>query len=618
MVMLSAGLQSGQQPTAAEVPERPLLAPLLAPQVQLLGEMQGTGFTDRQWLIERNGQFIQLSELLYRVAEQINGRRTLEEIAAGVTEATQWIVSKENVRQLLQTKLIPWGLVRSENGSVMSPPKERPRSPLQINMRRNILNPRIIERLASVFEVLYLPPVLIPILLVAASAHGWLYFVHGIDDSVRAALYMPGGLLLVLTLAIVAGLFHELGHAAALQYGGGKVRGMGMGLYVGYPVFYIDATDGYRLGRWARVRTDLGGIYFNLVFALGLMALYLVSGQEILLGVVMIISIDIVYNLLPYVRLDGYWALADLTGIPDFFSQMRPFVRSFFPGFKGDKLPSLKPWVKLVFALYVIFTIPVLTLLFLLLLWNFPGFMLTGWDSLLYQGREFFAAQSTGDLLLMTAILVQIFLLMVTMLAVIYLLYSASRTLIRGLWNWSQPTLLRRLAGASVSLGVITLLGFFWTPYLLLASRPVPAGVQSFEITERSHVQTPVSYLQTPGVGGNHAPIWQNCGFYDTPIANENAVHSLEHGAVWVTYRPDLPEAQIERLRRLAHRHTYILVSPFPDLPAPVVVSAWGHHLHLASIEDPRLDQFWRAFRLGRQAPERGGPCTGGIGTPKE
>jgi hypothetical protein len=383
-------------------------------------------------------------------------------------------------------------------------------------------------------------------------------------------------------------------------------------------VFYTDVTDGYRLGRWARVRTDLGGIYFHLIFVLGLMALYLVSGQEVFLAVVMVISFDILYNLLPYVRLDGYWALADLTGVPDFFSQMRPFVRSFFPRLKGDKLPSLKPWVKVAFALYVIFTIPVLALLFLLIFLNFPSLIATGWDSLIYQVREFSSAQSTGGLVLKSGLASQIVLIMLSMLTVTYFVYSMSRIPIRALWNWSRPTPLRRIAGASVSLGVIALLGFLWAPDLLLVNRPVPAGVQSFEITERSHVQTPVSYVQAPAVGGNHAPIWQNCGFYDTFIANENAVHSLEHGAVWITYRSDLPEAQTKRLRQLARSHTYVLVSPAPDLPVPLVASAWGHQLHLASIEDPRLDQFVRAFRLGRQAPERGGPCTGGIGTPKE
>jgi Protein of unknown function (DUF3105) len=348
------------------------------------------------------------------------------------------------------------------------------------------------------------------------------------------------------------------------------------------------------------------------------MVLYFISGQEILLGIVMFISIDILYNLLPHVRFDGYWALADLIGVPDFFSQMGPFVRSLVPGSKGAKLPSLKRWVKVVFALYIIFAIPVLALFFLLLLWNFPSFMALGWDALIYQGREFLGPQSRGDLLLMAAVIVQIVLIVLLMLATTYLFYSASRTPIKVLWNWSRPTPLRRLAGASVSLGIIAFLGFLWSPYLPLMARSIPTGVQSFEITERSHVQAPVSYPQVPAVGGNHAPIWQNCGFYETPIANENAVHSLEHGAVWITYRSDLPEAQIERLRRLAQSQSYILVSPLPEQSAPVVVSAWGHQLHLASIEDPRLDQFVGVFRLGPQAPERGGSCTGGVGIPKK
>jgi hypothetical protein len=118
-------------------------------------------------------------------------------------------------------------------------------------------------------------------------------------------------------------------------------------------------------------------------------------------------------------------------------------------------------------------------------------------------------------------------------------------------------------------------------------------------------------------VGGNHAPLWQNCGFYDAPIASENAVHSLEHGAVWITYQPDLAPEQVDLLRRLARRQTYVLVSPYPNLPAPVVASAWGHQLGLNSADDPRLNQFVRAFRLGPQAPEREGPCTGGAGAPR-
>jgi hypothetical protein len=105
----------------------------------------------------------------------------------------------------------------------------------------------------------------------------------------------------------------------------------------------------------------------------------------------------------------------------------------------------------------------------------------------------------------------------------------------------------------------------------------------------------------------------QNCGFYSEPVRNETAVHSMEHGAVWITYRPGLPTEQVDKLRELATSKTYVLVSPYPDLPAPVVASAWGNQLRLDSAEDPHLKQIVATFRQGPQTPEPGTPCTGGT-----
>jgi hypothetical protein len=145
-----------------------------------------------------------------------------------------------------------------------------------------------------------------------------------------------------------------------------------------------------------------------------------------------------------------------------------------------------------------------------------------------------------------------------------------------------------------------------------------PAGTEVVPIGSANHLQGPIAYDRTPPAGGDHAPAWQNCGFYGQPISTEAAVHSMEHGAVWITFAPDLPAAQVDRLRQLA-RQTYVLVSPWPgdDLPAPVVASAWGRQLRLDSADDPRLDAFVRAFRAGPQTPEPGAPCAGAIGTPE-
>jgi hypothetical protein len=143
-----------------------------------------------------------------------------------------------------------------------------------------------------------------------------------------------------------------------------------------------------------------------------------------------------------------------------------------------------------------------------------------------------------------------------------------------------------------------------------------PPGVETFANLDRSHTSAPVNYPQTPPVGGPHAPVWQNCGFYDAPIANEIGVHSLEHGAVWITYQPSLLPVQRDALRSLATSQSYVLVTPYPGLGSPVVASAWGAQLALDSLDDPRLQQFIRAYRNGPQTPEPGAPCTGGTGSP--
>ncbi|MCU1393833.1 MAG: putative rane protein [Ilumatobacteraceae bacterium] len=132
----------------------------------------------------------------------------------------------------------------------------------------------------------------------------------------------------------------------------------------------------------------------------------------------------------------------------------------------------------------------------------------------------------------------------------------------------------------------------------------------------RNHTTDAVVYPQSPPVGGNHNPVWQNCGVYDTPLINEHAVHSLEHGAVWITYQPDLPKSQVAVLDAFAVNQTHILVSPYPGLTSPVVLTAWGLQLAVDSVVDPRIAQFVAEYEEGPQTPELGVTCSGGFGDP--
>lgn len=144
-----------------------------------------------------------------------------------------------------------------------------------------------------------------------------------------------------------------------------------------------------------------------------------------------------------------------------------------------------------------------------------------------------------------------------------------------------------------------------------VANRPTLDAVKTFE-PSANHVTTPVDYEQSPPVGGDHNPIWLNCGVYDAAAPSENAVHSLEHGAVWVTYSPDLPADQVDALTSSLPSE-YVIASPYKGLPSPVVASAWGTQLELDGVDDPRLTEFVREYRQGPQSPEPGAACSGGT-----
>src|SRR5688500_18003166 len=152
-----------------------------------------------------------------------------------------------------------------------------------------------------------------------------------------------------------------------------------------------------------------------------------------------------------------------------------------------------------------------------------------------------------------------------------------------------------------VAVGAVALVVSSRQQFRVDTTRPDPPdGTQTIKVDTKSHTDQAVAYAQTPPVGGDHAPAWQNCGFYDAPIASENAVHSLEHGAVWITYSAKLPASDVERLKQVATSTSYVLVSKWgaDDLPAPVVASALGHQPKLQSACYVRTESLIDALRL--------------------
>lgn len=174
----------------------------------------------------------------------------------------------------------------------------------------------------------------------------------------------------------------------------------------------------------------------------------------------------------------------------------------------------------------------------------------------------------------------------------------------------------RRIAIVSAIAGGVAVIALIAT-VIVTAPKPVDsiAGVKSFDYTGGNHVQGTVDYAQNPPAGGEHNAVWLNCGVYDREVPKENAVHSLEHGAVWVTYRPGLEQSAIDKLKADLP-DTYTVLSPYDGLPAPIVLSAWNHQLTVDTADDPRVKQFIQKYWQGPDTPEPGAACVGGLDAP--
>ncbi|CAL9426520.1 DUF3105 domain-containing protein [Streptomyces sp. enrichment culture] len=141
-------------------------------------------------------------------------------------------------------------------------------------------------------------------------------------------------------------------------------------------------------------------------------------------------------------------------------------------------------------------------------------------------------------------------------------------------------------------------------------------GVKTWKGTlSRNHVTKTVKYPSQPPVGGDHNQVWMNCNgdVYTKELKNEHAVHSLEHGAVWVTYTSKAAEADVEKLAAKVKKTPYTLMSPVEGQADPIMLSAWGHQRSVTGADDPNVDKFFEKYVQGEQTPEKGAACTGGL-----
>ncbi|MGH3907680.1 MAG: hypothetical protein ACRDTE_26395 [Pseudonocardiaceae bacterium] len=426
---------------APEVPESS--RPLLAEGTELIGEYQGSGFTEPKYILRRaDGQVIQLPHLLYVLAGNVDGKRDVAQVATSLSAEFGRDLSAEQVSFLLDNRLRPAGIVAPdpEAADATAPARMQSDPLLALRFRVGVVPERMSWVLAGIFRWFYVPPVMLAALVAFVALDVTIVLRGGIGQigpSALALVHRPELILLVMAMVLVSAMFHECGHVAACRYGGARPGTMGFGVYLVWPALYSTVTDSYRLSRRGRLRTDLGGVYFNTVFISGMCLAYLYTGSPWMLVAILLMHVETVRQFLPFVRFDGYYILSDLIGVPDLFSRMGPVLRSMFRRRESHpRVQELKPWVRRVVTLWVILVIPALVYFLLPFIILAPKILPVVWDALVHRGPVVADAAQTGQLASATLGVIQMFLLVLPWAAVTLILGMMGHRLVRGVRTW--------------------------------------------------------------------------------------------------------------------------------------------------------------------------------------
>src|SRR5215208_1913140 len=429
--------------------------------IELIGEFEDSGFKEPPHLARRaDGQVVQLTELLYGVAEAADGERDLHEVAVEVSLRYARTVTAENVALLADKKLRPLGVLALPDGTT---PELEKREPLMaLRHRKPLLPERWVNAGARLFTWLHTPFLTLLVLFALAVFDYWLFGIHVIAGGLRAAIYDPALLLAVLASVVVATAFHEFGHASACRYGGARPGVMGVGVYLIWPAFYCDVTDAYRLNRKGRLRTDLGGVYFNGLFALAAGGAYFATGQETLLFAAFVQHIIVLQQLLPLLRFDGYYVLSDLTGVPDILSRIKPIFRSLVRGARKEpRVAELKPWVRVAVTAYLLVLVPLLTLMIGSIVMAAPRMFATAYDSFWLQLDRMRAASGAAEAGVGAF---RICALVMPLAAMTLSLTRSGKMAGRGLARWASGSAVRTAVALAASVAAIGAAVFVWWP----------------------------------------------------------------------------------------------------------------------------------------------------------
>ena len=468
--------------------------------LELIGAVSGSGYKGGTALVRRaDGQMVQLGPLMFALLEEIDGARDHAALAAAMSERLGRAVEPEHVAALGE-KLAAHGLLAGSEDN--APP--RPNPLLALRWKVLVTNPKVTNWLTAPFQSLFRSWAVIPVLAGFAVVF-WFVLLHkGVASATAHAFDNPELMLLVVGLVIASGALHEIGHAAALRFGGGRPGGMGAGIYMVWPAFYTDVTDAYRLPRGARLRTDLGGIYFNVIIAVVTLGVWAVVRVDALLLLIALQMLEIVKNLSPVIRADGYHILSDATGVPDLYAHMGPTLRRLLPWKRRDP-SALTGRARLVVTAWVLVIVPVLLGMAFTAILLFPKLAASTWES----GSRIFSAMPDQEILPLLASFVRILGLVLPVLGAAALVYQLVRMAARKARSWSAGRPPRQVTVALATLGLAAVLVWAWWP--AGQYQPVRATDNGTLVSAARTVSAPVAVARPAAQGaltpGRHLAI---------------------------------------------------------------------------------------------------------------
>jgi putative peptide zinc metalloprotease protein len=436
--------------------------PRLAEGIELLGQFRNSGDSQPPSLVRRaDGQVIQMSRLLYLVASRIDGSRDAATIAQLVSDDLGRSLTADQVRYLLTAKLVPLGVVADEDAAHVLP-KANPL--LALRARGTLLPERAANAVGAFFRPLFRLPVVVAVVISVTGLDYWVFTTHGLAAGLQQILRDPVNLVVVAALSVASAAFHECGHAAGCRFSGARPGRIGVGIYLVWPSFFTNVTDSYRLTRGGRLRTDLGGLYFNLIFILALAGLYAASSANILLLVIALTHLEMLEQLLPFARFDGYFILSDLIGVPDLFARVTPILKSALTrGRRQDpRIAGMRRKARIAVTSWVICVIPLLTLTFGYLLLHLPAMDRALWRATSAQARLMATAVAGRHYATATVDAISVLLASLSGAGLIYVVTGFARRVGTIGLRWSAGRPARRLVAAVAGVACATSLALLW------------------------------------------------------------------------------------------------------------------------------------------------------------